>query len=91
MNRDGSRLGEDRRTALPSRVTDHVYFTELVVRVQLDEDAVDRMASGDDAIIVMYGGPEIDSDGAFVSLVKSTIVVRQLFKPKKLVRQSVKE
>jgi hypothetical protein len=74
----------------PFSFTDQVYFTALADREQLDRDAADRIASGVDAIILLYEGPMIDREGASVSLTNTTVDVLQLFRPKKLVRQSVK-
>jgi hypothetical protein len=69
----------------PFSLTDHVYFTALVDREQLDKDAVDRINSGDDAIMLVYDGPMMDREGASESLVTRTVTAPTDDIPRKVV------
>jgi hypothetical protein len=69
----------------PFSLTDHVYFTALVDREQLDKDAVDRINSGDDAIMLVYEGPMMDRDGVSESLVTRTVTAPTDDVPRKVV------
>jgi hypothetical protein len=73
----------------PFSLTDHVYFTALVDREQLDKDAVDRINSGDDAIMLVYEGPMMDRDGVSESLVTRTVTAPTDDVPRKVVNWSV--
>jgi hypothetical protein len=74
----------------PFSFTDQVYFTALADREQLDRDAADRIASGVDAIILLYEGPMIDREGVSESLVTRTVRAPTAEEPRNVVKLSVK-
>ena len=77
-------------TVSPFSFTDQVYFTALADREQLDKDAADRIASGVDAIILLYEGPMIDREGVSESLVTRTVREPTAEEPRNVVKLSVK-
>ena len=77
-------------TVSPFSLTDQVYFTALADREQLDKDAADRIASGVDAIILLYEGPMIDREGVSESLVTRTVREPTAEEPRNVVKLSVK-